>query len=273
MEQQERITWLIGELQKEMPEYAGIALPGDPEGRWQLFRGLCNLRPPRKATAGFLKMQDAFLREMTREKGIVPVDSLQPSQLDSRLFLWQGDITRLQADAIVNAANSQLLGCFRPNHNCIDNLIQTMAGVQLRYACWQLMEEQGHPEPAGGAKITQGYNLPARNVLHTVGPIVQGKVTERDRQLLASCYRSCLELASSAGLHSLAFCCISTGVFGYPQAEAARTAVKTVREWLAEHPRTSLDKIVFDVYKDQDQALYKALLEKVSFAIPGPGLL
>lgn len=152
MEQEERRIWLIRQLQQEMPEYAGIPLPEDPEGQWQLFRGLCNLRPPRKASREFLEVQDAFLQKMTREKGIVLLDSLHPSQLDSRLFLWQGDITRLQADAIVNAANSQLLGCFRPNHNCIDNLIQTMAGVQLRYACWELMEEQGARSPQDGPK-------------------------------------------------------------------------------------------------------------------------
>lgn len=260
MEQEERRIWLIRQLQQEMPEYAGIPLPENPEGQWQLFRGLCNLRPPRKAPQGFLKVQDAFLQEMTREKGIVPLDSLQPSQLDSRLFLWQGDITRLQADAIVNAANSQLLGCFRPNHNCIDNLIQTMAGVQLRYACWELMEEQGCPEPTGRAKITKGYNLPARYVLHTVGPIVQGKVSGRERQLLASCYRSCLELADASGLRSIAFCCISTGVFGYPPEEAAPVAVGTVREYLKKHPDSVLEKIVFDVYLDRDRILYGRFL-------------
>lgn len=256
MEQEERRIWLIRQLQQEMPEYAGIPLPEDPERQWQLFRGLCNLRPPRKASREFLEVQDAFLQEMTREKGIIALDDLEPSPVDTRLFLWQGDITRLQADAIVNAANSQLLGCFRPNHNCIDNLIQTMAGVQLRYACWELMEEQGGPEPTGRAKITKGYNLPARYVLHTVGPIVQGKVTERDRQLLASCYRSCLEMADASGLRSIAFCCISTGVFGYPPEEAAPVAVGTVREYLKKHPDSVLEKIVFDVYLDRDRILY-----------------
>ena len=264
MEQAERRIWLIRQLQKEMPEYAGIPLPENPEGQWQLFRGLCNLRQPRKATREFLEIQDAFLQEMTRKKGIVTLDGLEPSRLDPRLFLWKGDITRLQADGIVNAANSQLLGCFRPNHNCIDNLIQTMAGVQLRYACWELLEEQGNPDPPGRAKITRGYNLPARYVLHTVGPIVQGKVTAQDQQLLASCYRSCLELASAAGLRSLAFCCISTGVFGYPQEEAARVAVETVREWLKNHPDTGMEKIVFDVYKERDRELYEKCLGVLS---------
>lgn len=261
MEQEERRIWLIRQLQKEMPDFAGIPLPEDPERQWQLFRGLCNLRPPRKASREFLEVQDAFLQEMTREKGIIALDDLEPSPVDSRLFLWQGDITRLQADAIVNAANSQLLGCFRPNHNCIDNLIQTMAGVQLRYACWELMEEQGCPEPTGRAKITKGYNLPARYVLHTVGPIVQGKVTERDRQLLASCYRSCLEMADAVGLRSIAFCCISTGVFGYPPEAAAPVAVGAVREYLKNHPASALEKIVFDVYQDRDKILYGRALD------------
>ena len=259
MEQEERRIWLIRQLQKEMPDYAGIPLPEDPERQWQLFRGLCNLRPPRKASREFLEVQDAFLQEMTREKGIIALDDLEPSPVDPRLFLWQGDITRLQADAIVNAANSQLLGCFRPNHNCIDNLIQTMAGVQLRYACWELMEEQGCPEPTGRAKITKGYNLPARYVLHTVGPIVGRWVTWKDRRELAACYRSCLALAAEHGLRSVAFCCISTGEFHFPNQEAAEIAVRTVREFL-EQQTTSVERVIFNVFKDLDAAIYRRLL-------------
>ena len=157
---------------------------------------------------------------------------LQPVPSDPRIILWQGDITRLDADAIVNAANSQLLGCFRPGHNCIDNVIHSAAGLQLREECAEIMRRQGHEEPTGQAKITGGYNLPAKYVLHTVGPIIMERVTEEDCELLASCYRSCLKLAEENSLKSVAFCCISTGVFRFPKEEAARIAVSTVRESL-----------------------------------------
>lgn len=182
------------------------------------------------------------------------------SALDARLVLWQGDITRLRADAIVNAANSQMLGCFLPNHNCIDNIEQTMAGVEMRYDCFKLMQAQGHDEPTGSAKITPGHHLPARFVLHTVGPIVRGPLTQAHRAQLASCYTSCLSLAAEKQLASVAFCCLSTGVFRFPKADAARIAVHTVREWLDAHPSSSLRRVVFDVFEEADRQRYATLL-------------
>ena len=177
---------------------------------------------------------------------------------DPRLVLWQGDITRLKADAIVNAANSALLGCFHPCHGCIDNAIHSAAGLQLREACFQLMQAQGRPEPNGRAKLTRGYNLPASYVLHTVGPIVRGRVTGRDRAELTACYRACLELAAEHHLRSVAFCCISTGEFHFPNREAAQLAVAAVTEFLQQ--TTSIQKVIFNVFKDADAAIYRALL-------------
>ena len=193
-----------------------------------------------------------------RERGVVDVETIPCVAAHPKLALWQGDITRLNADAIVNAANSQLLGCFVPGHHCIDNAIHSAAGLQLREACAALMREQGHEEPTGGAKITRGYNLPAKYVLHTVGPIVHGAVTERDRALLASCYRSCLRLAEEHGLQTVAFCCISTGVFHFPNEAAAEIAVATVNEWLetARHLR----KVVFNVFLEKDLHIYRRIL-------------
>ena len=258
MNQSERCIWLIRALQREMPEYANIALPALPQQRWQLLRSLFNLRPPVQASDEFLRVQDEYLRAETLAKGVIEADALVPSSRDSRLCLWQGDITTLRCDAIVNAANSQLLGCFSPCHGCIDNIIHTMAGVQLRYACNEIMRAQGHDEPTGQAKITPGYNLPAKYVLHTVGPIIYDEVRPEDEALLASCYRSCLELAAERGLRSVAFCCISTGVFRFPAELAAQIAVRTVRETLER--RKGIERVVFNVFKDSDRAIYEALL-------------
>lgn len=260
MTQEERRIWLIKALQKEMPEYAAYRIPADPEEQWRLLRALFNVRPPAPLTEEFMAIEGALLEQMTREKGIVEVMELPASALDPRLALWQGDITRLRADAIVNAANSQLLGCFRPNHNCIDNIEQTMAGAEMRYELYQIMQKQGHEEPTGRAKITKGYHLPARYVLHTVGPIVYGPLTETHKELLASCYTSCLELAGEKGLGNVVFCCISTGVFSFPQQDAARIAVRTVREWLDRHPGTTIKRVLFDVFQDSDRAIYEKLL-------------
>ena len=206
----------------------------------------------------FLAAQDALLSAEREAKGIVHVLDLPAVPSDPRLVLWQGDITRLDADAIVNAANSQLLGCFRPGHNCIDNVIHSAAGLQLREECAALMRLQGHEEPTGQAKLTLGYNLPARYVLHTVGPVITGPLTEKDHMLLASCYRSCLALAEEHGLRSVAFCCISTGVFRFPKPEAARIAVDTVTEALREG--SSLERVIFCVHGDENLRIYQNLL-------------
>lgn len=260
MTQQDRCVWLIRELLKDMPQYSDIIIPVLPERRWQLLRSLMNVRPPMPMTEEFSQVQNEFLHEMTEEKGVVDAEKLTPSMKDNRLVLWQGDITTLRCDAIVNAANSQMLGCFSPCHGCIDNIIHTMAGIQLRLACDQLMQAQGHEEPTGQAKITPGFNLPARFVVHTIGPIIDDEVTEEDERLLASCYRSCLTLAAENGCRSIAFCCISTGVFMFPNQRAAEIAISTVRDWLDE--TGSQMKVVFNVYKDLDLQIYQQLLER-----------
>lgn len=258
MTQQEKCLWLIRELLKDMPQYRDTPIPAHPDRRWQLLRSLMNVRPPMPVTEEFCRNQDAFLQQMTREKGIVDSEELPVCPKDERLALWQGDITTLKCDAIVNAANSQMLGCFSPCHGCIDNIIHTMAGVQLRLACNELMRAQGHEEPTGKAKITPGFNLPARFVLHTVGPIIDDDVTSEEEGLLASCYRSCLEMAAKNDCKSIAFCCISTGVFRFPADRAAQIAVRTVRDFLEKG--SGIRRVIFNVFKDSDLAIYQHLL-------------
>lgn len=262
MNRKEELAFLIRELQKEMPEYASYAVPEDEEQAFSLFRALCNVRTPgeHQPSERFLAAEADLLQSVTEEKGVTDVEDIPSSDADSRLAVWQGDITTLRADAIVNACNSQLLGCIRPLHSCIDNMIHTMAGVELREACFEIMRRQGREEPAGRAKSTPGFNLPARYVLHTVGPIVRGTVTRHDRELLSSCYTSCLDLAASRSLNNVVFCCISTGVFSFPQDKAAEIAVKTVKEWLDEHKDRSVRKVIFNVFKDSDKAIYNSIL-------------
>lgn len=230
-------------------------IPRDVFEQKRLLRALFNVRPPVAANEDFLAVQDAYLREAIREKGITGFSDLMPVQ--DGIYLWRGDITTLEVDAIVNAANSALLGCFSPNHGCIDNAIHTFAGVQLRLACHEIMRTQGHEEPTGTAKITPGFNLPAKHVLHTVGPIVSGRLTEKHCEQLASCYESCLKLAAENSLKSVAFCCISTGVFGFPQRDAARIAVETVKAY----QKHSSIEVVFNVFKEADLRFYEALLK------------
>lgn len=252
MTQDERRVWLIRALLDEQGYRSEV--PQDVWEQKRLLRGLMNVRPPKAVSEEFLAVQDAYLREAIREKGVTKLSDLTASR--PHQYLWQGDITTLAIDAIVNAANSALLGCFSPNHGCIDNAIHTYAGVQLRLACDRIMRAQGHEEPTGGAKITPGFNLPAKYVLHTVGPIVSGRLAERHCKELASCYESCLKLAAEHGLTSVAFCCISTGVFGFPQREAAKIAVETVAAFQKERP---ID-VVFNVFKEADLHIYQALL-------------
>lgn len=227
-----------------------------PEKRlWQTFRALVNTRPPWPADERFIALQDELLQGMIADAGVHGPEDAIPSPSDSRLTLWRGDITTLAADGIVNAANSQLLGCWAPGHHCIDNAIHTFAGVQLRIECARMMDEQGHEEPTGEAKTTPGFNLPATRIIHTVGPIANGNPTNEHRAQLASCYASCLDAAAEAGLASLAFCCISTGVFGFPQEETARIAVDATRRWLDAH---SVDiSVIFDVFGESDELIYR----------------
>ncbi len=256
MNQTERRLYLIRSLMNEKTEYKSLAVPSDSSGQKQLLRSLMNVRMPKVADSEFLKIQDEYLKEELKHSGITNFSDLMP--IDGDLYLWQGDITRLACGAIVNAANSGMTGCYIPCHTCIDNCIHTFAGVQLRLECAELMQKQGHEEPTGQAKITKAYNLPCDYVIHTVGPIVDGKVATEDEQLLASCYRSCLELAERNRIKSIAFCCISTGVFHFPNERAAEIAVHTVRQYKAE--TGSGMKVIFNVFKDQDREIYERLL-------------
>ena len=256
MNQSEKRLFLIQSLLNERPSCQKQIIPADSERQKILLRGLMNVRRPVRIGADFLQVQDAYLQDETAAKGITDIADLTPIQ--PGLYLWQGDITTLKCDAIVNAANSGMTGCYIPNHRCIDNAIHTFAGVELRLTCEQLMEQQGYPEPTGQAKITPAFNLPCHYVLHTVGPIISGIVTKEDKELLASCYRSCLELAAENGLESVAFCCISTGEFHFPNDLAAEIAVRTVKEFLKK--QTSVKKVIFNVFKDLDKAIYEKLL-------------
>jgi O-acetyl-ADP-ribose deacetylase (regulator of RNase III) len=265
MNRKEKIITLNGYLLKDEPTYKEEAeqFPKDMENQRRLLRSLMNLRyPKKKLLPEYFRLQDELLGEEREEKGVVSVFDLPVTKTDPRISIWQGDITRLEVDAIVNAANSQMLGCFVPCHACIDNAIHSAAGLQLRDECMDLMRAQGHEEPTGRAKITKGYNLPAKYVLHTVGPIVEQSVTEENRQLLASCYQSCMELADAKKLKSVAFCCISTGLFRFPNDLAAFIAVKTVREYFDLHPNTSIKKVVFNVFKDLDHEIYVSLMNE-----------
>ena len=256
MTQDDRRKYLIAELLKEQPEYSNIPVPISKTEEKQLLRALFNVRLPLPAGDDFLRVQDAYLQEEIAQKGITSTDDLEPIKPD--IYLWQGDITTLKCDAIVNAANSGMTGCSIPNHRCIDNAIHTFSGVELRLACAELMEQQGYPEPTGRAKITPAFNLPCRYVLHTVGPIVTGKLTEKDCELLRSCYRSCLTLADEYKLNSVAFCCISTGEFHFPNDKAAKIANETVSEY--KKLTNSKIKVIFNVFKNSDYEIYREYL-------------
>ena len=256
MTQDERLDCMLRYLLSEWDETRGLALPADPGEKRRLWRSLVNVRPSELIDGAYLRTEDAYLQEELRRKGVTRLDDLTPVQ--PGLYLWQGDITTLAADAIVNAANSRMLGCFVPCHGCIDNAIHTYAGVQLRLECANIMRRQGHEEETGHAKITKGYNLPCRYVLHTVGPIIYGAVTPRGLALLASCYRSCLDLAARHGCRSVAFCCISTGEFHFPGELVAQIAVQTVRAWQRQNPDRI--EVIFNVFKDSDYEIYRRLL-------------
>lgn len=254
----QEVIHLNQHLLGELPDYATQAsqFPPSESEQLRLLRCLMNVRPPMPLDPMFLDLQDRVLQHLVEALGVVHLTDMTPIQ--PNLYLWQGDITRLAVDGIVNAANSALLGCFHPCHGCIDNAIHSKAGLQLRDACHQLMENQGHGEPTGSAQITPAFNLPSKHVLHTVGPIISGPLTDRDCQLLRHCYNSCLALAHSQGLKSLAFCCISTGEFHFPNDKAAQIAVETVTTYLS---RTNSDmEVIFNVFKDLDHQLYAQLL-------------
>lgn len=256
MTQDDRRLYLIEQLSAESGH--DIKIPGAQDEQWRLLRSLMNIRPAMPSSRDFLKVQDEYLSALLAEQGIVDAFSLPATAADPRLVIWRGDITTLKIDAIVNAANSGMEGCWQPCHACIDNCIHTFSGVQLRMRCHELMTEQGHEEPTGQAKITPGYNLPAKYVLHTVGPIIDHELTARDCQLLASCYTSCLKLASVYGCRGIAFCCISTGVFRFPQDKAAEIAVRSVKEFLNQD--SVVERVVFNVFNPADEHIYRKLL-------------
>ena len=257
MTQTERRLFLINELLAERAEYKDIEIPKNSDEQKLLLRALMNVRLPKKINKEFLTVQNEYLSAEISEKGITDVSELEPIQ--NGLYIWQGDITTLKCDAIVNAANSGMTGCYVPNHRCIDNCIHTYSGIQLRNTCAEIMKKQGQSEPTGTAKITPAFNLPSRYIIHTVGPIINGYVTEKDCKLLADCYSSSLELAADNGLESIAFCCISTGEFHFPNDKAAEIAVNTVKSFM--NKETSVKKVIFNVFKDMDKEIYTKLLK------------
>ncbi len=261
--QEQRLDTLIEAFKADSVQYKDLQMPEDNEGKRRILRSLMNIRMPKKLDDSVLAIQDEYLRERIRENGIVTLSDI-PVIRDG-LSIWQGDMTRLAVDAIVNAANSQMLGCFVPMHTCIDNCIHTFAGVQLRAECGRQMDRlrirygRDYAQPTAVPMLTDGYNLPAKKIVHIVGPIVEGGLTPALEKELADCYRNTLDLCAENGLHSVAFCCISTGVFHFPNRRAAEIAVETVTKWLEEH-KGMIDRVVFNVFKDEDKGYYEKLL-------------
>lgn len=271
MNKEEKLNYLIDVLINESDEYKNVEIPTNFQDKVSLLRSLMNIRMPRKVSYEFLEVQNQFLKEQAKEKGIVKLEDIKTLKEDNpnsklpfadKISLWQGDITRLQVDAIVNAGNSKLLGCFVPCHGCIDNIIHFCAGVELREECNEIMKKQGHDEETGKAKITDAYNLPSKKVIHTVGPIVYGDLTKELEEDLMNCYKSCLEIALENNIHSIAFCCISTGEFRFPNERAAQIAMETVINFINENDY-EFDRIIFNVFKDIDKEIYETLLKSL----------
>ena len=263
MTQSQRLDYLVEAFKEDSRQYRDLETPEDPAGKRRILRSLMNIRMPNALDEEILTVQDDYLRERIRENGIISASEI-PVIRDG-MSLWQGDITRLQVDAIVNAANSQMLGCFVPMHTCIDNCIHTFAGVQLRAECNRQMTllrrkyGRDYEQPTAVPMLTEGYNLPAKKVVHIVGPIVQGRLTPAHERALADCYTNTLELCMENGLQTVAFCCISTGVFRFPNQRAAEIAVRTVGDWLYAH-KGKIRQVIFIVFKDEDKAYYEKLL-------------
>ncbi len=258
MKHSEKRLYLIKKLLLEQPQYKGIEIPDNTDEQKKLLRSLMNIRPPYSIEEEFLKIQDEYLGEEVLKRRITDSNTLPVSPIHNRLILWRGDITTLKIDAIVNAANSALRGCFIPCHSCVDNMIHSVSGIQLRLICNELMKKQKYSEPTGKAKITPAFNLPCHYILHTVGPIISEQLTKEHCIQLANCYKSCLKLASQNNLKSIAFCCISTGEFHFPQEKAAEIAVKTVINYLKTDRK--IERVVFNVFKQKDYDIYKKLL-------------
>ncbi len=261
--QTQRLDYLIEELKAESDSYRHIRTPEDEGGKQRMLRSLMNVRMPKELPTEVWKVQDAYLQEYARERGIVQLSDI-PLRGEG-LSVWQGDITRLAVDAIVNAANGQMLGCFIPLHACIDNCIHSFAGLQLREECNRQMQEKkirygkSYEQPTSVPMLTEAYNLPASKVIHIVGPIVQPRLLSEHEKQLTDCYRNILHLCLEQGLKTLAFCCISTGVFRFPKQRAAEIAVRTVREWMKEHPG-AMERVIFNVFEDEDRGYYEKLL-------------
>ena len=270
MNQEERLTYLIEKLKEEDSNFFNIMDIDncDFEYKKRIFRSLVNLRMPRDTSYEFLEIQDEFLQEEINKLGIVDTNKLPfiknefpctNIKNDDKISLFKGDITRLNCDAIVNAANSKMLGCFVPCHGCIDNAIHTFAGVQLRQECDKIMKAQGHDEATGQAKITNAYNLPCKYVIHTVGPIVRDFITDKLKNDLKSCYENCLKIAEENKLKSIAFCCISTGEFHFDNEIAADIAVKTIDDFL--DGAKYLERVIINVFKEKDYIIYRNLFQ------------
>lgn len=261
--QEQRLNFLVEEFKADSDEYKNLETPEDTEGKRRILRSLMNIRMPKKMPVAVVSVQDEYLRERALDKGVVNLSEIPP--IRDGISIWQGDITRLAVDAIVNAANSQMLGCFVPMHTCIDNCIHTFAGIQLREECNRQMKElrikygRHYEQPTAVPMLTDGYNLPAKKVIHIVGPIVQYKLTPEVEKDLADCYRNTLDMCLENGLKSVAFCCISTGVFHFPNKRAAEIAVNTVSDWVNEHPG-EMERVIFNVFKDEDREIYERLL-------------
>ncbi len=237
----------------------------------QAIRSLMNIRMPKDLSPELLRLQDAYLREELAAKGTVSladIPTIRESGSDSpfgdKISLWQGDITRLKTGAIVNAANSRLLGCFIPCHRCVDNAIHSGAGMELREECSRIMDRRraeyggNYQEPTGTATLTRAYNLPCDYVIHTVGPIVPGRLTDALCRDLQNCYESVLDCCMEHGIRSVAFCCISTGEFHFPRERAAEIAWNTVTDFLAVHG-ASMERIIFNVFQDADRKSYEKM--------------
>lgn len=272
MNQEERLDYLVEQFKLDSVEYSELQIPANMEGKQRILRSLMNIRMPKKMEPSVIEVQDDYLQERNREKGIVGIAEIPTIQNQGSrrkyaemLSVWQGDITRLAADAIVNAANSQMLGCFIPMHTCIDNCIHTYAGIQLRAECNEKMNRlkrrygYDYEQPTAEPMLTDGYNLPAKKIIHVVGPVVENRLTKKLEQDLANCYRNTLDLCRENGLRSVAFCCISTGVFRFPNDRAAHIAVRTVSDWLDEYP-TGMERIIFNVFKEKDKEYYESEL-------------
>lgn len=256
MNTNEELNFLLEYLIEEHKDT--IEIPENLEDKKRLFRSLCNIRPPKPITEEFLKIQDSYL---TKENNtIINSENIPPINPKSKIALWRGDITQLKVDTIVNACNNQLLGCFIPLHNCIDNKIHSAAGIQLRLDCNEIMIKQGHLEKNGDAKITPAYNLPSKYVIHTVGPQITSKVHEQDKIDLENCYISSLEKCEEYNIKSIAFPCISTGVFSFPEVEAAKIATNTVKKYLNENQNTKIKKVIFNVFTENSNQIYRKIL-------------